>query len=101
MAYSNPRESVFNQPKPVVHLPQDLLDAIAEGAAPYPVPAGRKYEYGTAGVSEPARTIRLSLRLLTVCLLWVQFRMKAYVTLQPHRANTAAFPPDHHLLLPC
>lgn len=49
-AYTNPRESVFNQPKPVVHLPRDLLDAIVKGVEPYPIPAGRKYEYGTAGV---------------------------------------------------
>lgn len=52
MAYTNPRDSVFNQPKPVVHLPQDLLGAITKGAEPYEIPAGRKYEYGTAGVSE-------------------------------------------------
>ena len=51
MAYTNPRESVFNQPKPVVRLHADLLNAIAQGAEPYPIPSGRKYEYGTAGVS--------------------------------------------------
>lgn len=43
--------SVFNQPKPVVTLESNLLDAITAGAQPYPVPEGRKYEYGTAGVS--------------------------------------------------
>jgi len=60
MAYTNPRDSVFNQPKPVVHLPGDLLDAIAKGAEPYEIPAGRKYEYGTAGVSEsPGYFLRL------------------------------------------
>lgn len=44
--------SVFNQPKPVVTLDSRLLDAITAGAEPYPIPEGRKYEYGTAGVSE-------------------------------------------------
>lgn len=43
--------SVFNQPKPVVKLEQALLDAINAGIAPYPIPDGRKYGYGTAGVS--------------------------------------------------
>ncbi|KAK5938623.1 Phosphoacetylglucosamine Mutase [Knufia obscura] len=41
--------SVFNQPKPVVKLEQALLDAINAGIAPYPIPDGRKYGYGTAG----------------------------------------------------
>ena len=43
--------SVFNQPKPVVKLDQALVDAINAGIRPYPIPDGRKYEYGTAGVS--------------------------------------------------
>lgn len=43
--------SVFNQPKPVVNLESSLLDAITAGVEPYPIPEGRKYEYGTAGVS--------------------------------------------------
>lgn len=51
MSFSNPRESVFNQPKPVVHLHPDLLAAITKGAEPYPIPQGKKYQYGTAGVS--------------------------------------------------
>ncbi|KAI1628737.1 phosphoacetylglucosamine mutase [Exophiala viscosa] len=48
-SYSNPRESVFNQPKPVVNLPSDLLDAVTKNVEPYPIPEGRRYEYGTAG----------------------------------------------------
>ncbi|KAK5029815.1 Phosphoacetylglucosamine Mutase [Exophiala sideris] len=48
-SYSNPRESVFNQPKPVVTLPNDLLDAVTKNVEPYPIPEGRRYEYGTAG----------------------------------------------------
>lgn len=47
--------SVFNQPKPVVTLDPSLLDAITAGVQPYPVPEGRKYEYGTAGVSSIPR----------------------------------------------
>lgn len=43
--------SVFNQPKPVVSLDQALLDAINAAAQPYPIPEGRAYGYGTAGVS--------------------------------------------------
>lgn len=42
--------SVFNQPKPVVTLDPKLLEAITNAAEPYPIPEGRKYEYGTAGV---------------------------------------------------
>lgn len=50
MTSYNPRDSVFNQPKPVVHLPQDLLQSITKAVQPYPIPEGKKYEYGTAGV---------------------------------------------------
>lgn len=46
--------SVFNQPKPVVKLDQGLLDAINAGIQPYPLPEGRKYGYGTAGVGQPS-----------------------------------------------
>ncbi|KIV94876.1 hypothetical protein PV10_02597 [Exophiala mesophila] len=49
MAYSNPRDSVFNKPKPVVTLPAGILDGITQSAQPYPIPQGRKFEYGTAG----------------------------------------------------
>ena len=45
------RESIFNTPKPKVTLAEDLLGKIAAAAKPYPIPEGRKYEYGTAGVS--------------------------------------------------
>ena len=47
----NPRESVFNQPKPKVYITKDLAARITEAVKPYPIPEGRKYEYGTAGVS--------------------------------------------------
>lgn len=43
--------SVFNQPKPVVSLDKALIEAIDSGVQPYPIPAGRVYGYGTAGVS--------------------------------------------------
>lgn len=43
--------SVFNQPRPVVSLDKKLLDAINAGVQPYPIPDGRVYGYGTAGVS--------------------------------------------------
>ena len=51
--FMSARDSPFNQPKPVVHLDQKLLDAITEAADPYPIPPGKKYEYGTAGVRFP------------------------------------------------
>lgn len=92
MAYPNPRDSVFNQPKPVVRLDKGILEDIAKGASLYPIPAGRKFEYGTAGVSQ-SETIYLRLQLLTICLFSLQFRMKAYVTLQPHQADTVSLPP--------
>lgn len=44
--------SVFNQPKPVVSLDPALLEAINSGIRPYPIPSGRVYGYGTAGVSK-------------------------------------------------
>ncbi|KAK5464580.1 Phosphoacetylglucosamine Mutase [Exophiala xenobiotica] len=56
MSSYNPRESVFNQPKPVVHLPHELLDAVTKSVEPYPIPEGRKYEYGTAGFRMKANT---------------------------------------------
>ncbi|KAK5531966.1 Phosphoacetylglucosamine Mutase [Vermiconidia calcicola] len=66
MSSYNPRESVFNQPKPVVHLPHELLDAVTKSVEPYPIPEGRKYEYGTAG-----------------------FRMKAYVSPSSAASDTS------------
>lgn len=42
--------SVFNQPKPVVSLDKALTEAINSGVQPYPIPGGRAYGYGTAGV---------------------------------------------------
>jgi hypothetical protein len=49
-SYSDPRDSVLNKPKPVIHLDKVLLDRITKGAEPYPIQEGKKYEYGTAGV---------------------------------------------------
>jgi len=46
----NPRDSVFNQPKPKVFLTDELGQKIIAAAAPYPVPETVKYQYGTAGV---------------------------------------------------
>jgi hypothetical protein len=44
-------DSPFNKPRPTISLPAALKKAIKDGAAPYPIPAGAKFEYGTAGVS--------------------------------------------------
>ena len=44
--------------------PDPLRDAILEAVKPYPIPQGRVYEYGTAGVSRssnPSRTATLTL----------------------------------------
>ena len=49
-SFSDPRDSVLNKPKPVIHLDNGLLDRITKGVEPYPIQEGRKYEYGTAGV---------------------------------------------------
>lgn len=43
--------TLFNQPKAAVHLPGDLIEAINEAAQAFPIPQGREYGYGTAGVS--------------------------------------------------
>ena len=51
------RDSPFNHPKPFVRLPEKLSTAIVEAAKPYPIPEGRKYEYGTAGVRAPESLI--------------------------------------------
>ena len=51
------RDSPFNHPKPIVQLPEELSTGIIEAAKPYPIPEGRKYEYGTAGVRAPEHSI--------------------------------------------
>ena len=53
--FSDPRDSVLNKPKPVIHLDNALLGRITKGVEPYPIPEGRKYEYGTAGVCSHPR----------------------------------------------
>ena len=45
-----PSNSIFNKPKPVVHLPGKLLSDITEAVKPYPIPPSTTFEYGTAGV---------------------------------------------------
>lgn len=50
MSYPDPRDSVLNKPKPVIHLDNGFLDRIVKAAEPYPIPEGVKYSYGTAGV---------------------------------------------------
>ena len=42
--------TIFNQPKANVRLPEDLISAINAAAEPYPIPEGKEYGYGTAGV---------------------------------------------------
>lgn len=50
--FSNKKgESVFNQPKPKVFITKELTTKITAAVEPYPIPEGRIYEYGTAGVS--------------------------------------------------
>jgi hypothetical protein len=44
-------DSIFNQPKPTVTVPDEVKNALVQGAAPFPLPAGKKFQYGTAGVS--------------------------------------------------
>lgn len=46
--------TIFNQPKATVSLPEDLVEAINAGAGPYPIPDGKEYGYGTAGVGPRA-----------------------------------------------
>jgi hypothetical protein len=49
-SFPDPRDSALNKPKPVVRLDKTLLNRITQGVEPYPIPEGRKFEYGTAGV---------------------------------------------------
>lgn len=44
------RGTLYNQPKQKVSLPDELTQAVVKNAGRYPIPEGRKYEYGTAGV---------------------------------------------------
>lgn len=50
-------DSPFNKPRPTISLPATLKKAIEVAATPYPKPAGRKFEYGTAGVSRTQATM--------------------------------------------
>ena len=49
--HGNPRDSILNNPPPTVALTKDLKERITKAVQPYPIPAGVKYQYGTAGVS--------------------------------------------------
>lgn len=69
-------ESPFDKPRPTIALPSSLKEAIEAAAAPYPKPAGRKFEYGTAGVSRLHCLLPGRCRPVTN-LLPAQFRMKA------------------------
>lgn len=51
-------DSPFNKPRPTITLPDALKKAIEDAAAPYPKPTGRKFEYGTAGVSQARTSIQ-------------------------------------------
>jgi hypothetical protein len=44
-------DSIFNQPKQMVTIPDEVKKALVQNAAPYPLPSGKKFQYGTAGVS--------------------------------------------------
>jgi hypothetical protein len=46
-------DSPFNKPRPTISLSPALKERIEVAAAPYQKPPGRKFEYGTAGVSHP------------------------------------------------
>ena len=37
--------------KPEVKIAQDIKDALEYNADPYPMPANKRFQYGTAGVS--------------------------------------------------
>ncbi len=64
------RGIIFNQERQFVTLPDELKQALVQGAEPYPVPDGKQYEYGTAGVSH-------NLAVSMSNNNFVQFRMKA------------------------
>lgn len=44
-------DSIFNQPKPIVTIPDEVKNTLVQNGAPYPLPEGKKFQYGTAGVS--------------------------------------------------
>jgi len=55
-------DSIFNQPKPVVAIADEVKNALVKNAAPYPLPEGKRFQYGTAGVSS---SIMVEEKLLT------------------------------------
>jgi hypothetical protein len=57
-------DSIFNQPKLVVTIPDEVKNALIQNAAPYPLPEGKRFQYGTAGVSSSLSRIANSLLLL-------------------------------------
>ena len=44
------RGIIFNKERQFVTLPDELKQALVQGAEPYPIPENKQYEYGTAGV---------------------------------------------------
>ena len=44
------RGIIFNKERQFVTLPDELKQALVQGAEPYPIPENKHYEYGTAGV---------------------------------------------------
>ena len=45
------RGTIFNKERQLVSLPDGLKQGLVQGCEPYPIPEGKHYEYGTAGVS--------------------------------------------------
>lgn len=43
-------DSIFNHPKLIVTIPDEVKNALVKNASPYPLPSGKKFQYGTAGV---------------------------------------------------
>lgn len=64
-------DSIFNQPKPIVTIPDEVKDALVQNAAPYPLPEGKRFQYGTAGVSQTNTSEAFAL------IHNLQFRMRA------------------------
>ena len=53
------RGTIFNKERQFVTLPDSLKQGLSKGAEAYPIPEGKQYEYGTAGVSKTASFERI------------------------------------------
>ena len=51
------RGTISNKERVMTKIPQDVKDSLVKAGEPYPIPEGRKFEYGTAGVSQPFRLV--------------------------------------------